>query len=75
MRDDAPGGDEDGPEVERVASFEGREDFEVDEERHVDGQGEHGDEYGGARCVLWERTAFDATVCGSWKDDHLVRTG
>ena len=33
---DAPGCYEDGPEVESVAALEGGEDFEVDEEGHVD---------------------------------------
>ena len=48
---DAPGGDEQGPEVDCVAALEGREDFDVDEGCHVDGKGEHGDEDRGSRRV------------------------
>ncbi|KAI4139648.1 MAG: hypothetical protein L6R39_006183, partial [Caloplaca ligustica] len=35
--DDAPGGDEERPEVDCVAAFEGGEDFEIDDQGHVDG--------------------------------------
>ena len=38
---DAPRGQQDGPKVECVTPFEGGENFQVDDEGHVDSQGEH----------------------------------
>jgi len=63
VRHYAPGCHEEGPEVEGVVPLEGLQDFQVDEDAHVDCEGEHGDEDGGACGVFRERSTDDAAIC------------
>ena len=59
---DAGGGDEQRPEVQRVAPLERVEHLEVDDEALVHGNAEHAHEQGGPGCVLGQRALEDAPV-------------
>ena len=75
MGDDTPRGDEKGPKVDCVAAPEGGKDFEVDNEGHVDGKGEHGNEDGGASRVWRQGTTDDAAVTAGMEVHDAGFTG
>lgn len=70
---DTPGGDEKGPKVNCVVALECSEDFEVDEERHVNGEGKHGDEDGGACCVFRKGPPDDTAITSRLKVHDALR--